>query len=131
MPLEMSSIRQVVFQGGGGKGIAYLGALRALQRRLPKFATGGSFDPITGIGGASAGAITAFLVSCGFPLDGEKQSISKYARNSDFSSLLKQIKPSLSRVVKKNGVPFNKGGQSSIPTIGMPSPRPTRQSIHR
>lgn len=47
----------LVFEGGGAKGVAYIGALRAIeQRRLRIGATAG----------ASAGAITATLVAAGF-----------------------------------------------------------------
>lgn len=68
MPLD--AVRYVAFEGGGGKGVAFIGALQALQalRRL-QFTADGRLDangPIKGVSGASAGAITATLLSCGY-----------------------------------------------------------------
>ena len=51
--------KNLVFEGGGVKGLAYVGALEVLEAR----------DVLTGIvrvGGASAGAITALLLSVGY-----------------------------------------------------------------
>jgi predicted acylesterase/phospholipase RssA len=79
--IKREQIQYIVFEGGGGKGLAYLGALQALEEkaahgkpvepvlkyeggRLAKPGKGGG--RIKGIGGASAGAITAFLVSIGY-----------------------------------------------------------------
>lgn len=75
----------MAFEGGGGKGFAYLGALRALTNSKvlkyisPTSSTSPTGDGIThsrldpqairGVGGASAGAITAFLVSIGYTTD--------------------------------------------------------------
>lgn len=53
MPLECNA----VFKGGGAKGIAYVGALEALER----------WDATcVEVAGSSAGAITATLVACGY-----------------------------------------------------------------
>jgi len=85
--LKAKDVRYIVFEGGGGKGAAYLGALRGLQEagalpyvKAPQ--TSGTsttnkpeqqwrldFRRIKGIGGASAGAITALLVSIGYTPD--------------------------------------------------------------
>lgn len=46
-----------VFKGGGAKGIAYAGALKAVERRGLQFAS---------VAGTSAGAITATLVAAGY-----------------------------------------------------------------
>jgi predicted acylesterase/phospholipase RssA len=72
--LTPEQVKYIVFEGGGGKGFAYLGALQALETRKvvrylkPKKARYSRLDPekISGIGGASAGAITAFLLSIGY-----------------------------------------------------------------
>ena len=58
-------VKNLVFQGGGGRGMAYLGALAALED-LGILPVGTQTSPIAGIAGASAGAITAFLVAAGF-----------------------------------------------------------------
>src|SRR5262245_55563630 len=47
----------LVFEGGGAKGVAYMGALRAIEARKLRIAA---------VAGASAGAITAVLVACGY-----------------------------------------------------------------
>lgn len=55
----MSQFRNLVFEGGGVKGIAYVGAMEVLQRR-------GIFADIKRVGGTSAGAINAVLLACGY-----------------------------------------------------------------
>src|SRR5947208_12131217 len=52
------TVRNLVFQGGGVKGIAYVGVLDALERA-------GVLSTVTHVAGTSAGAITAALVACG------------------------------------------------------------------
>ncbi len=46
-----------IFEGGGAKGLAHVGALAAAERREMNF---------KGVAGASAGAIVAALVACGY-----------------------------------------------------------------
>lgn len=67
MDKEMSyHFKNLVFEGGGVKGIAYVGALEALAQKdiLPNIAR---------VGGTSAGAITAVLVGLNFSLEETKQ----------------------------------------------------------
>ena len=54
--------RNLVFEGGGVKGIAYVGALELLAER-------GWLDHIERVGGTSAGAINALLHALGFDLE--------------------------------------------------------------
>lgn len=92
--IAVDKVQYLAFEGGGGKGIAFPGAIRALEhlkilkytrsnakvqgevykpawmpegikhnQRLAPEKDGGQ---IKGISGASAGAITAFLLSCGY-----------------------------------------------------------------
>lgn len=56
MPHE---VKYLSFEGGGGKGLAYLGALAAIQER-------GILNQLKGVSGSSAGAITALMISCGY-----------------------------------------------------------------
>lgn len=56
--LPMPVIENLVFEGGGVKGAAYLGVLEALDER-------DVLDKIKRVGGSSAGAITALLVGLG------------------------------------------------------------------
>jgi NTE family protein len=53
--------RNLVFEGGGVKGIAYVGALQVLEAK-------GILGKIRRVGGASAGAITAVLVGLNYSL---------------------------------------------------------------
>lgn len=53
--------KNLVFEGGGVKGIAYVGALQELEKR-------GILADISRVGGTSAGAITAILVGLNYSL---------------------------------------------------------------
>ena len=54
--------KNFVFEGGGVKGIAYVGALQALQANSV-------MESIQRVGGTSAGAINAVLLALGYSLD--------------------------------------------------------------
>lgn len=58
MRLKATDIEYLAFEGGGGKGFAYLGALTVLE-------SADALRKVKGFAGASAGAITAFLLSIG------------------------------------------------------------------
>lgn len=60
------NFRNLVFEGGGVKGIAYVGAMRELETR-------GILDGIARIGGTSAGAINALLVGLGYSTEEMRQ----------------------------------------------------------
>lgn len=78
---DLNKIKYLSFEGGGGKGIVYLGAVRALEKKFGKKIAHNMLvkpiidinsrlnddlnRPIKGISGASAGAITAFMLSLG------------------------------------------------------------------
>jgi NTE family protein len=90
--LARDQVKYLALEGGGGKGFAFIGALQALEalqllqyadtgqlqgespvkwmREMPKRISRtqvlSSTGPIKGISGASAGAITALLLSCGY-----------------------------------------------------------------
>ena len=57
--------RNLIFEGGGVKGIAYVGAMEELAKREIS-------DQITRVGGTSAGAINAVLVGLNYSLDETK-----------------------------------------------------------
>ncbi len=63
----------LVFSGGGVKGIAFLGGLTALKEK-------GILEKVTGFAGSSSGAITAGLLSVRFSLDDTAEVL----RNTDF-----------------------------------------------
>jgi NTE family protein len=56
------TIKNLIFEGGGVKGVAFGGALGVLSKR-------GILDNIVRVGGTSAGAITATMVALGYDAD--------------------------------------------------------------
>src|SRR5829696_2044705 len=66
-PLKKDDVRYLAFEGGGGKGVTYLGAIQALEdlKVLPIDKPPGK-NRILGIAGASAGAITALVLALGY-----------------------------------------------------------------
>ena len=69
--------RNLVFEGGGVKGIAYIGAMQVMQAR-------GILKKIQRVGGTSAGAINATLFALGFSI-AEQRTIMK---NLDFKKFM-------------------------------------------
>ncbi len=51
--------KNLIFEGGGVKGIAYVGAIKLLEEK-------GIISNIVRVGGTSAGAINALLVGLGY-----------------------------------------------------------------
>lgn len=82
--LREQDVHYLAFEGGGGKGFVYTGAIKTLQeKRILRF-TNGRLDPtgpIKGISGASAGAITAMLLSIGY----EASAITTLMRSNNFN----------------------------------------------
>ncbi len=68
--------KNLVFEGGGVKGIAYVGAMQVLEEK-------GILPDIQRVGGTSAGAINATLVALGFT-NTEQRSILKKLDFNDF-----------------------------------------------
>ncbi|MDH3475390.1 MAG: patatin-like phospholipase family protein [Rhodospirillales bacterium] len=66
----MSQFRNLVFEGGGVKGIAYVGATEVLGRK-------GVLKDIVRVGGTSAGAINAVLYAAGFSNAEQKKILSE------------------------------------------------------
>lgn len=69
--------RNLVFEGGGVKGIAAIGAVAELQSR-------GYLDGVVRVGGTSAGAINALIYALGYSVD-EQRSI---LQSTDFEGFL-------------------------------------------
>lgn len=76
-PNRRSAIRNLVFEGGGVKGTAYVGALQVLEDQ-------GILPQVERVAGTSAGAITALLVSLGYDLEEIRQIV---LDSLDFSRL--------------------------------------------
>ena len=61
--IDIHALRYLVFSGGGTRGLSYVGALGALQRRGLEFARRGV---LLGTAGTSIGSLIACLVAAGF-----------------------------------------------------------------
>ncbi len=62
--------KNLVFEGGGVKGIAYIGAMEVLEKK-------GILKSITRVGGASAGAINALLFALGYSIEDTRKILWK------------------------------------------------------
>lgn len=76
-----TDVEYLAFQGGGGKGFAYVGAIEAFERLgvLPKKA--GVGGTVRGLSGSSAGAIMAFLLAMGCT---SKELLEIFRSNEEF-----------------------------------------------
>jgi NTE family protein len=79
MPHDGQPIRNLVFCGGGVKGVAYVGAIEVLEER-------GILSGVKRVAGASAGAITAGLLAAG----ADAQSFTKLFRAISFPSFVRE-----------------------------------------
>ena len=75
--MPISQFRNLVFEGGGVKGIAYAGAIQVLESQ-------GILPNITRVAGTSAGAITATLLALG----AGSQDIAKIVGGTDFRQFM-------------------------------------------
>lgn len=66
---EPLDVEYLVFQGGGGKGVAYAGALKALEELGILPIRPGENNHLKGIAGTSAGAISALMLAMGYTSD--------------------------------------------------------------
>lgn len=65
--LKPDEIEYLAFEGGGGKGNAFLGAVLGLEKEgVLQYQEGRILKPVRGIAGASAGAITALFLASGY-----------------------------------------------------------------
>ena len=88
IPLKKpSKIRNLIFQGGGIKGLGYLGALNKLSEDDETF----DLKQIERIGGTSAGAITAVLLGCGYSLSELEDELKKFDFKETFMEGNKDI----------------------------------------
>ncbi len=92
MRVSKENVRFLVFEGGGGKGVANLGALQALDELgivsyFKKEINGEEvfrLDPekIHGVSGTSVGSVTALLIACGYtPPEAEKIILSDFGEH--------------------------------------------------
>jgi len=67
----------LIFEGGGVKGIAYIGAMQVLSQR-------GYLEDIRRVGGASAGAINALIYALGYDINAQHDIL----RSTDFKDFM-------------------------------------------
>lgn len=114
--LTKDQIKYLSFEGGGGKGFAFLGALQALQSTeigILNYETSAhtpapvrrvyfeglnpqqvlSPQSIYGVSGASAGAITSLLISCGYNGEDVGKIMANYDFNRFFDPPMPRYKP--------------------------------------
>ncbi len=91
--VRAESVRYLSFEGGGGRGLAYLGAIDVLERKNISLK-----NQIQGIAGSSAGAITAFLLYLGL------NSREIEAKSPAFKKFFEKPSPGVYKAVKwQNG----------------------------
>ncbi|WNJ18466.1 patatin-like phospholipase family protein [Pontibacter sp. G13] len=90
MSNENPVYKNLVFRGGGVKGIAYAGVLEALDAH-------GMYDSITRVGGTSAGAITSLLIGLRY----EPKDIMEILSSTSFKDFMD--KPNPLRIASKYG----------------------------
>jgi predicted acylesterase/phospholipase RssA len=118
-PFEFDDLQYIVMEGGGARGAAYLGAVRALEKMMGRRASTSCYavtnrkpglldyyvtenskqiPVIKGIAGSSAGAITTFALGLGFNSE-EIEKILQY----DFTHFLSEKDSGKYRMVKEDG----------------------------
>jgi predicted acylesterase/phospholipase RssA len=81
--MNAENIKYIAYEGGGGKGIVYLGATRALEAagKLPMIKKGEDMaadsQKLIGVAGASAGSINAFFTALGQTADETQEMTAK------------------------------------------------------
>lgn len=97
-------VHYLSLEGGGGKGVTYLGAIRALEDLgvLPIDIDQRGQNQIRGISGASAGAITAMFLAMGYTADELQQVLSN---SSTFTGFFDGPDTGISRLVDRNNRP--------------------------
>ena len=94
-----TQFRNLVFEGGGMKGLAYIGAMRVLEEK-------GHLSDIKRVGGTSAGAINALIFALGYSIDEQHEIM----RTKDFKEFMDDslfIGTDLYRLISNFG--WNKG----------------------
>jgi NTE family protein len=117
------NIEYLALEGGGGKGITFLGAIKALEelgvlplRLRPPSAGGGrtistqSENKIKGVGGASAGAITALFLALGYSHDDIRIEV---ANAPTFEGFFDPPSPGRYRAVDGSNNPIEKNNGSN------------------
>jgi predicted acylesterase/phospholipase RssA len=94
--LDEKDVEFLALEGGGGKGFAYLGAIDMLERK-------GVMPRMRGFAGASAGAITAFLLSIGYTA----ARLTEFLKDTDFDEFYDPPEPRVRPFPGTPGVPVS------------------------
>ena len=78
------NLKNLIFEGGGVKGIAYIGAIEELQAK-------GIIKQIERVGGTSAGAINAVLIGLNYSVEDTKEILWKLNFNNFMSTAIPTI----------------------------------------
>jgi NTE family protein len=110
---DRKDVHYLSFEGGGGKGVTYLGALQALEELgvLPINPHDFSKNQIKGISGSSAGAITAMFLAMGYTSQQIKEVLDNQTTFTDFFD---GPEVGVSRTVDENGYPGETKPKNSI-----------------
>ena len=113
--LKPSAVRYLAFEGGGAKGIAFIGALAALEALEIRLISGSPRGSVRGVSGASAGSMTAFMYAMRYTPD---QLIDIQLAPKAFTKFFEAPQSNTIRVVNRQGYaagqrmvrfgPFNK-----------------------
>ena len=97
-------VHYLALEGGGGKGVTYLGAIQALEQMnvLPIDLNRRGRNQIRGISGASAGAITALMLAMGLDSNELQRILSS---SSTFTGFFDGPNPGFYRSVDRNNQP--------------------------
>lgn len=98
--LDLDNLKYVVFSGGGEKGRAYPGVLKALDNMTPPedfYGTETLFDRIKEVSGASAGALISLPVALGF----STQDIEKIVESNNFAYFMDESAAVKSNIVQR------------------------------
>jgi NTE family protein len=93
-PLGEKDVEFLALEGGGGKGFAFLGAIDMLERK-------GVMPRVRGFAGASAGAITAFLLSIGYDV----ARLTTFLAETDFDEFYDPPEPRVRPFPGSPGIP--------------------------
>jgi NTE family protein len=97
--LTPGQVRYLAFEGGGAKGLAFIGALTALEA-LGVQLRAGQHGTVRGLSGASAGSITAFLYAMRFT---PEQLIEIQMADRAFTRFFQPPEPNVVRAVTRAG----------------------------
>lgn len=130
--MNVEDIKYIAFEGGGGKGIVYLGAVRALEKagKLPLALA--DRDPekseskkrLDGIAGSSAGAITVYFLALGMnadAIDVRTRETDELTGKSKFFGFYDNAQPGLYK-----GIHY-RPGEGNVPTYVVDAPEIVRE----